>query len=96
MISVWMKSSPLKRQRLTGSFCKRIGKAVAEIQFGRMSAAFTEITISLARKSRLSLGDRFNKDPCFCDKIVEAPAGNRIAASIDNERGVETGRAPNP
>jgi hypothetical protein len=77
----------LEEQRLTGSFCERVSEAVAEIQFGGMSAAFTEITIGLARNSRLSFGDGFNNDACFFDKIIEASAGNRIAASVDHQRG---------
>src|SRR5216683_2654906 len=52
-----------------------------------MSTTFTEITVGLARNSCLSLTDRFDNNARFFYKIIEAPAGNRIAASIDHERG---------
>ncbi len=77
----------LEKQRFTGSFGKRVSKAVAEIQFGGMSAALTEIAIGLARNPRLSFGDRFNSDARFFDKTVEAAAGDRISASVDHQRG---------
>ena len=52
-----------------------------------MPAAFTEITIGLARHSRLNLSDGFNRNVRFVDEIIEAPAGDRIAASVDHKGG---------
>src|SRR5439155_20710474 len=63
-----------------------VSKAVAEIQFCGMSAAFTEITIGFACNSRLSFGDGFNRDARFFNKLIEAPTGDRIAASVDHQR----------
>src|ERR1700730_951814 len=76
-----------EEQRFTACFCKRVSKAVAEIQFGGMSAAFAEITIGFTRNSRLGLGDGFDSDTRFLDKLIEAPTGDRIAAPVDHERG---------
>ena len=36
------KTSADEQQRFTGGLCERVGKAIAEIQLCRMSAAFTE------------------------------------------------------
>jgi hypothetical protein len=72
----------LEQKRLTGCFCERVSKAVTEIKFGGMPAALAEIAISLARNARLRFRYGLDRDLRFLQKIIEAPAGNRIAASL--------------
>ena len=79
----------LEEQRLTGRSCERVGKTIAKIQLSGMSAAFSKITIGIARNSRLNLGHWLNDYLCFLDKIVKTPAGDGIPASVDNERGFD-------
>jgi hypothetical protein len=79
----------LEEQRLTGRSCERVGKTITKIQLSGMSAAFSKITIGLARNSRLNLGHWLNDYLCFLDKIVKTPAGDGIPASVDNERGFD-------
>src|SRR5262249_43956665 len=67
----------------------RIGKAIAEIQLCRMAAAFAEIAISLSRNSRLRFSDRLDNHLRLFDQVIEAPAGNGIAACVDDERGFD-------
>ena len=74
---------------MTGRSCERVGKTIAKIQLSGMSAAFSKITIGLACNSRLDLGHWLNDYLCFLDKIVKTPAGDRIPASVDNERGFD-------
>src|SRR5258708_33443884 len=50
-----------------------------------MPAAFAKIAIGLARNSRLNLGDGFDRNVRFFYKIVEAPAGDRVSASVDQK-----------
>ena len=50
-----------EQQQFTGGLCERVGKAIAEIQLGRMSAAFTEIPVSVPGEPGLNFGDRFDK-----------------------------------
>ena len=41
----------------------------------------------LARYPRLSFGDRLNCDASLVDKLVEPPADDGIAATVDDKRG---------
>src|SRR5574341_704361 len=74
----------LEEQRLSCNLCERVGEAVAEIQFRRVSTASAEITVVVTRDPRLRLGDRVNGNLCFLQQIVNAAAGNGIAAAIDD------------
>ena len=55
-----------------------IGKAIAEIQLGGMTAAFAEISIGVACNSSLGFGHGLNDDVRLFDQIVEPPAGHGI------------------
>jgi hypothetical protein len=79
----------LEEQRLTGCSCERVGKTIAKIQFSGMSAGSSKIAIGLARDSRLNFGHWLNDYLCFLDKIIKTPAGDGIAASVDDERGFD-------
>jgi len=52
-----------------------------------MAAAFTEVAIGVSRNSSLCFGDRLNNYLRLFDKLIEASARNRIAASVYDERG---------
>src|SRR5262245_10879763 len=79
--------SAFEQQRFTGFFCKRVRKAVAEIQFCRMPTTLSEISIGASCNLRLSFRDRLDRDVCFLDEIVKPPRGYGIAACIDHNGG---------
>ena len=76
-----------KQQRFTCELCERIGKAIAEIQLGRMAAAFTEITIGLTCNSSLGFGYGLNDDLRLFDQVVEPPAGDGVTARVYDDCG---------
>ena len=47
-----------KQQRFTCELCERVRKAIAEIELGRMAAAFAEIAIGIPCNSSLEFGHR--------------------------------------
>src|SRR5262245_17632166 len=73
-----------EQHRFTRFFGKRVSKAVAEIQLGRMPTASSKISVGVARDLRLNLRDRVNGDARFANEIIKAPRGYRIAAGIDH------------
>ena len=82
-----------EEQRFTGRPCERVGKTIAEIQFGGMSAAFSEVAIGLARNPRLNLSHWLDDDLCLPDKIVKTPASDGVATPVNYEGGFyEVGR----
>ena len=77
------KITTFEQQRFTSFFRKRIGKAVAEIELGRMSTAFPEIPVGVSRNLRLNFRHGFNGDACFSNEIIKPPRGYGIAAGVD-------------
>ena len=51
-----------------------------------MATAFAEIAVGLSRNSSLGFGYRLNDDLRLSDEIVEAAAGDRITARVNDER----------
>ena len=51
-----------------------------------MATAFAEIAVGLSRNSSLGFGYRLNGDLRLSDEIVEAAAGDRITARVNDER----------
>ena len=51
-----------EQQRFTCGLCKRIGKAIAEVQLRSMAAAFAEIAIGVPCDSSLEFGHGLNDD----------------------------------
>jgi hypothetical protein len=76
-----------EQQRFTCELCKRIGKAIAEIQLGRMAAAFAEIAIGLPCNSSLGFGHGLNDDLRLFDQVVEPAAGHGVTARVYDDRG---------
>jgi hypothetical protein len=76
-----------EQQRFTCELRERIGKAIAEIQLGRMAAAFTEITIGLTCNSSLGFGYGLNDDLRLFDQVVESPAGDGVTARVYDDCG---------
>lgn len=79
----------LEEQRLTGRPCERVGKTIAKIQFGGMSATFSEIAIRLTCNSRVNFCHGLNDDLCLLDEIIEPTASDGIATPVDHERGFD-------
>jgi hypothetical protein len=77
----------LEQQRFTCELCKRIGKAIVEIQLGRMAAPFAEIAIGVACNSSLGFGHGLNDDVRRFDQVVEPPARHGVTARVYNYRG---------
>src|SRR5260370_4906042 len=82
-----IESVALEEQGFTGRPCERVSETIAEIQFGGMSAAFSEIAIGLARNPRLSLSHWLDDDLCLPDKIIKTPASDGIATSVNHKGG---------
>ena len=76
-----------EEQGFAGCLCQRVRKAIAEIQFCRVSTSLTEIAIGLTGEAGLFQGDRLNTDVGLFKEFVEASTGNRIAASVDHQSG---------
>jgi hypothetical protein len=76
----------LVEQRFAGELGKRIGKAIAEIESSRMSAAATEVAIGFTRDPGL-LGSHRLDDKVGCrHKFIESTAGDGIATAVDHDR----------
>ena len=74
-----------EQQRFPGDLRQGVGKAIAEIKPCWMATSLTEIAICLSRNSNLRFGDRLNNYLSLFDQIIEAPAGDRIAACVYDE-----------
>ena len=75
----------LEQQRLARGPRKGVGKATPEIQPRWMPAASTEIPVGFARDPCLGFGNWLDDKLGFFDEIVKAAAGDRIAASVNND-----------
>ena len=76
-----------EQQRFSCELGERIGKAIAEIQLGRMATGFAEIAIGVPCNSSLRFGHGLNADLRLFDQVVEAPAGDGITARVYDDRG---------
>src|SRR6516162_9648249 len=74
-----------EEQGFAGCLCQSVGKAIAKIEFCGVSTSLTEIAIGLTGEAGLFQGDGLNADVGFLKELVEAPTGNRIAASVDHQ-----------
>jgi hypothetical protein len=79
-----------EQQRFPAALGERVGKAVAEIQPGRMFAAFTEILISVPGEPSLNFGHRCDVDAGRFEQVIKAAAGDWVTAAIDDDCGFET------
>jgi hypothetical protein len=78
-----------KQQRLTRGLCKRIRKAITEIQLRLMATAFAKIAISFPRNPSLGFGHRLNDNLRLMDELIKTPAGNGITTGVDDDRGFD-------
>jgi hypothetical protein len=76
-----------EQQRFTCELCERVRKAIAEIELGRMAAAFAEIAIGIPCNSSLEFGHRLNDDLRLFDQVVEPPTGHGVTARVNDDRG---------
>jgi hypothetical protein len=61
----------VREKRFACELWERIGQAIAEIQFGRMTAAFAEIAIGLPCNSSLGFRHGFNSDLRLFDQVID-------------------------
>ena len=80
---------------LAGSLRQRIGEAVAERQPGGIAAAPAEVAVCGAGDKSLFGGDRLDQETRFRHDVVEAPAGDGVAPSVDDDGRLEKGRRRN-
>jgi len=66
-------------------FCQGIGEAITKIQSGPMPA-LAKITISGSRDARMFHSDRFNADLRIPQEVIDLPAENRVASTVDHDR----------
>ena len=76
-------------QRLPGVESQRIGKAIAKIQSGAVTASLTEVCVGLASQTRLLFGHRLNDELPFHKQLVESSTDDRIAMDLQNNRALE-------
>src|SRR6185437_935267 len=75
--------------RLAFEFRQRIRKAISKIQFGRVAACFSEVSVSLPRNAGLRFADGFNGNICFLNQFIKAAAGDRVLASVNHCSGFD-------
>jgi hypothetical protein len=61
-----------EEQGFAGCLCQGVRKAIAKIQFCRVSTSLTEIAIGLTGEAGLFQGDGLNTDVGFLEEFVEA------------------------
>ena len=76
-------------QRLPCVERQRIGKAIAEIQTGAVTASLPEVCVGLASQTRLVFGHRLNDALPFRKQLVETSTDDRIALDIQNNPALE-------
>ena len=77
------------QQRLPCVERQRIGKAIAEIQSGAVTAPLPEVCVGLASQTGLEFGHRLNDELPFRKQPVESSADYRIALVIQNKPALE-------
>jgi hypothetical protein len=79
----------LEQQWFAADPRQRISEAIPEIETSRMAAASTEIPVGLPRDPSLPLGNWLDFEAGFADQIIEAPAGDRVAATVHDNRSLD-------
>lgn len=82
-MSVFLKSSTLKRRGLAGVLGERISEAVAKVEDGRM-AVLPKIRVGLARQVRMV---------DFCAPVIKSGRGGRTAAMASDAENFHTTRS---
>jgi len=82
---------PFERQRLARDLGECISKAIAEIQLCSMAATLAEIFVGVPNDPSLILGDRLDSYLRHLDQFIEASAGDRIPAGVDDKGGFGVG-----
>jgi hypothetical protein len=77
---------PFKQNRFAGQLGQGIGETIPKIQTGGVPTALSEIAVRFPSNPRLSFRYRFGYKLSLAEKVVKAPARDRISAPIDNER----------
>ena len=87
----------LEEERFGGRLGEGVGEAIAEVQGGGVAATFAKIAVGFASDACLGFGDRLNEEFGGADEVVEAAAGDRVAATVNYGGGfdvVDGGDAP--
>jgi hypothetical protein len=79
----------LEEQSFSGGFRQRVCEAVAEVQAGLVTAALPEIAIGRPGDTSLVMCHRFYLQFRDVDELIEAPAGDRVTARVDDDRGLQ-------
>jgi hypothetical protein len=79
----------LEQQCFSGGLRQGIREAVAEVEAGCVAAALPEIAIGVPGDTSLVMGHRFDTQLRDIDELIKAPAGDRIAARVDDDRGLQ-------
>ena len=78
-----------KEQWFVVSFRQRVGKAVAEIEVGAVSAAAPVLSTSFTANSRLLSGDRFDDDFEICDHAIKHGGVSLFWQAIHHDGGFQ-------
>src|SRR5260370_23656185 len=86
----------LEQQGFSGSFRQRVCEAVPEVQSGLVAAAFAEVPVGVPGDAGLIEGHRLDAQFRGFDELVEATAGDRVPARVDNYCGLQEVRRRDP
>jgi hypothetical protein len=86
----------LEQQGFSGGLRQGVREAISEVEAGLVAAALPEIAIGVPGDTGLVVCHRF--DPQFrdVDKLIEAPAGDGVAARVDDDRGLQVTGSGDP
>ena len=73
----------LEQQCFSGGLCQGVREAVAEVEAGLVAAALPEIAIGVPGDTGLIVCHRFDTQFRDIDELIEAPAGDGVAARVD-------------
>jgi hypothetical protein len=79
----------LEQQCFSGGLRQGVREAVSEVEAGLVGAALPEIAIGVPGDTSLVVGKRFDLQFRDIDELIEAPAGNGVAARVDDDCGLQ-------
>jgi hypothetical protein len=79
----------LEQQCFSAGLRQGVREAVPEVQAGLVAAALPEIAVCVPGNTSLVVCHRFDAQFGGVDQFVEAAAGDRVAARVDDDSGLQ-------
>src|SRR5207244_3656229 len=86
----------LEQQRFSGGLRQGVCEAISEVEAGLVAAALPEIAIGVPGDTSLVVCHRFDPQLCDIDQLIEAPAGDGVAARVDDDGGLQVVSSGDP